>query len=995
MTIRTTKRPATTRSTPGQGSLFPTIPTATWRPNDDGSRSMVLGRYHLTARPEGRGRDKTWILEVRRDATTGPYLDRQRWLANLNDARDAALEMIRRDTDPYHAARGTGAPAISADDPGAIAKLQARIAELRSNLDMMVRDAAIVDILRTKTNAAVKRYQLAQLGIVDEILISRMLHEDARKLKKPNMADREVVKRKIEDAEERVSKLERRDTVKTASADLPPTDDYPGGATVYEDTAANRIVIRFNDRISTALAKELKGRGWHWSPKRKEWLRQRTGNAARSAGYLLGFDARGVFPIALEAWEQGDAPLASTDTRPRLTWVAFVKEAMTRGMGRVATDAGPMHLDSGWADSVGVKNHDRFVWISDSSAEIFDPDGDSKGIVNLLPDQTSSLNYREPPGMSIHAILRDAKARGFNQIVTPTGNLPFSDFNPGPAVNARWGWLTYDTIFAYDPTRGDEPIPGHVWLLTQALNPNLISQLRFDDRVYSLISGKYGREWFETTYPMNPNRITSDDQIAKLNAGENPNALPAPSFTPDLWDAEEREAQTLLDQARLERKRAIAWKVRDNKGGSWAFQPMDPITWRGKTWTLLSLDAEAGRWLMGLLSADRPWIRARFVPLDEAEPAEKTAMRRNEAKRRAAPPAIDLEPEPPAPVPVAIPYARPQVTQPRAPKGRAARRAKAAPATTPIAIWRRATTAYLTELRRKRPDASKRTAALKTFWAVTLDLAGRFGLDVAGWIMDPTLAAEADQWWVKQSWTLSGPVGIVDTLAAAVRSVATRLEAGLRKGGIDQAAAFSWLALVVKLIQASERIPGLSLAPTATIPAPASAKPSRAKREKRERDACSPPRPRRGDAARCSGDWDNVLNCVIRSGGIRPGTAEAGELKHAAGEGWKVAAKLIRKNAPPFSTIAATLAEEGFVPWDEFGRVDESAALERIVDVLRGGYDRALPELNACQLARVERRTIEEYEREIADRALAELEAAGELPPGTYQIEMEGDEIPF
>ena len=99
-------------------------------------------------------------------------------------------------------------------------------------------------------------------------------------------------------------------------------------------------------------------------------------------------------------------------------------------------------------------------------------------------------------------------------------------------------------------------------------------------------------------------------------------------------------------------------------------------------------------------------------------------------------------------------------------------------------------------------------------------------------------------------------------------------------------------------------------------------------------------------------------------------------------------AAFARRAARPFGAL-------GCVPWEEHGRPDESAALERIVDVLRGGYDRALPELNACQLARVERQTIEEYEREIADRALAELEAAGELPPGTYQIEMEGDEIPF
>jgi len=222
---------------------------------------------------------------------------------------------------------------------------------------------------------------------------------------------------------------------------------------------------------------------------------------------------------------------------------------------------------------------------------------------------------------------------------------------------------------------------------------------------------------------------------------------------------------------------------------------------------------------------------------------------------------------------------------------------------------------------------------------------------------------------------------------------------GYIKGGVDQGAALAWIAIVAKLLQASERIPGLNLATVQTpIQTPSEPRPKRTARPKRERGECDPPRPRRGENAKCRGDWgDSIQNCILRSGGLRRDAREAAELKHAAGEDWRVAAKLLRKNGQPWYKLAAVLTEEGYVPPDEHGRPDEAAALQRLVDAIRGGYVGPSPELNACAYQRVEREEEAEERREWEDRALAEMEEmarAGNLPPGEYEID-EGDPVPF
>lgn len=300
-----------------------------------------------------------------------------------------------------------------------------------------------------------------------------------------------------------------------------------------------------------------------------------------------------------------------------------------------------------------------------------------------------------------------------------------------------------------------------------------------------------------------------------------------------------------------------------------------------------------------------------------------------------------------------------------------------------LVAWRGALTAYTAALRKGRPSSDH----LSAFWTHTIRLADALGLDVSDaywYARNERIYADADAWWVEQAHT-SGGSAIVDVLAAEARGAATKLSALGRKGEAGNAAVLAWVSVVLKLIQAAERLPGARIA---HAPAP-SAAPSKATRNK-AKNTCSAPKGRRGEAARCHGEWDSIVSCVVRAGGLNDSAPEAGELIHAAGDRRHVPPRLLRKAGQPWWKLAATLTEQGFVRRDEHERPDEAAALQVLVDALRGGRQRALPELSPCEANKQERRAVSKERAFFKQMA----EAMADLPPGEYQIDDMSD-IPF
>lgn len=361
----------------------------------------------------------------------------------------------------------------------------------------------------------------------------------------------------------------------------------------------------------------------------------------------------------------------------------------------------------------------------------------------------------------------------------------------------------------------------------------------------------------------------------------------------------------------------------------------------------------------------------------------------------------------------------------RAPTTKASRKQSAPRAPLPYAdqvtAWRGAMTRYLGILKRGKPSAD----AVAEFWAASQALAAAYGLDLSAWAFDQRTATEADRWWVEAAHT-SGPSAIVDVLAAEARAAATKLGQLDRGGRLDQASILAWIVVVIKLLQAAERVPGLELyeppqthvdrwtdspeysstfngdatielrafpegddfgwvvlnrdmvihdrgygkrslkaAKTAAIKALAKLEtPKKTLRRGKISDPCDPPRSRKGDDAACRGDWDGIVSCVVRSGGLDVDAPEVSELVHAAGDRKHVPPRLLRKGGKPWYVLASILTDEGFVPRDEHDRPDEAAALERLVDALRGGPVEADPRLNDCVLRRVEENMMREHERD-------------------------------
>jgi len=192
--------------------------------------------------------------------------------------------------------------AISSDDPEAIPKLKARLAEMQDYHAFMVR-----------FNRHYKKHGTCK-GFED------ISDEDAEKTdtrikagyswnQQPFPAytlqnDNQNIKR----VKERIATLERNQDVGFVGW------DFPGGH-VVANTEENRLQIYFDDKPDEDKRKAMKAHGFHYSKYNNHaWQRQLNGNAIRAAGYLPFVLAEsGVEPYKLQPGyrrqtEKKDAP---------------------------------------------------------------------------------------------------------------------------------------------------------------------------------------------------------------------------------------------------------------------------------------------------------------------------------------------------------------------------------------------------------------------------------------------------------------------------------------------------------------------------------------------------------------------------------------------------------------------------------------------------------------------------------------------------------------
>lgn len=136
-----------------------------------------------------------------------------------------------QDKSNYYAqkAASVGSGGISSDDPDAIEKLRAKLAELEAS-------HAAMKAANKQTRGSYPAYALQNSNA------------------------------NIRRVRERIAELEKTATRQTAETKL-------AGLTIRQDTEENRVMLLFDKRPSSAICAVCRKQGFKWSPTRKAWVR--------------------------------------------------------------------------------------------------------------------------------------------------------------------------------------------------------------------------------------------------------------------------------------------------------------------------------------------------------------------------------------------------------------------------------------------------------------------------------------------------------------------------------------------------------------------------------------------------------------------------------------------------------------------------------------------------------------------------------------------------
>ena len=191
-----------------------------------------------------------------------------------NAARDRNLEQWNYIQGLLDKIRGVGTGGISSDDPQAVEKLEARLAALEKNQEMMKAANAAIRMKDPAKGDA----KLAELGYTPE---------DIAKLRAPDFCGRigypayelQNNNANIRRIRGRIAELKKR------TENTPEGWEFDGGRVVV-NTAENRLQIIFDGKPDADIRTELKGEGFRWAPSQGAWQRQLTDNAMRAARRL-------------------------------------------------------------------------------------------------------------------------------------------------------------------------------------------------------------------------------------------------------------------------------------------------------------------------------------------------------------------------------------------------------------------------------------------------------------------------------------------------------------------------------------------------------------------------------------------------------------------------------------------------------------------------------------------------------------------------------------
>lgn len=191
-----------------------------------------------------------------------------------NAAEERRLEEWKHIQGLLDKIRSVGTGGISSDDPQAVEKLEAKLAKLEKQQELMkAANAAIRMKDPTKGDA-----KLAELGYTPEEITQLREPDFCGRIGYPayllqnNNANIRRIRGRIEELKKRTE-------------NTPKGWEFDGGRVVV-NTAENRLQIIFDGKPDADVRTELKGEGFRWAPSQGAWQRQLTDNAMRAARRL-------------------------------------------------------------------------------------------------------------------------------------------------------------------------------------------------------------------------------------------------------------------------------------------------------------------------------------------------------------------------------------------------------------------------------------------------------------------------------------------------------------------------------------------------------------------------------------------------------------------------------------------------------------------------------------------------------------------------------------
>jgi hypothetical protein len=169
---------------------------------------------------------------------------------------------------------------ISSDDPEAIAKIEAKVAELVADQETMKRRNALIRRWAKHGSAA----QIAAL-VADGMTEAR-----ATPLVCPTQSWESVgyPAYRLSNNNANIARYRKRITELQAARDRhPSTGGANGDVRWYEDVEANRICISFPGKPDAEVIRQLRRSGFVWSPSRSRWQRQTSRTAEHYARTIV------------------------------------------------------------------------------------------------------------------------------------------------------------------------------------------------------------------------------------------------------------------------------------------------------------------------------------------------------------------------------------------------------------------------------------------------------------------------------------------------------------------------------------------------------------------------------------------------------------------------------------------------------------------------------------------------------------------------------------